>query len=183
MSLRISSRAVSVFLAGLAGSCLVGLAAYGAEILNPHLAVFQFVTSGAIGGALAAAIAGNRRDAVWAVAGLSLVIFVACTRPGTGALIFRDLLYIPTLVASVWLSWVAVSKFPFALVGRVLVWGVAFALCHFAMFGMLTVVNGVVFDPRIAYAATRIGGLVGLGVGLGIYIAGHVGLAELESVR
>jgi len=77
MPFRISSRAVSIFLAALVGSCLVGLAANGTDILNPRMAAFQFVTSGAIAGALVAAMAGDHRKAVWVVTGLSLLSFVA----------------------------------------------------------------------------------------------------------
>ena len=171
MPFRISSRAVSIFLSALVCSCLVGLVAYGTDILDPRMTAFQFVASGAIAGALAAAVAGEHRKAVWVVGGLSLLSFVAITRPDTAAFLFRDLMYVPTLVASVWLSWGAASRVPHSGLSRVLAWVVVFSLCHLAAFVILTVANGSAFDLQVAYAATRVGGLVGLGVGLGVYFA------------
>jgi len=85
----------------------------------------------------------------------------------------RDLMYVPTLVASVWLSREAASRVPRSGIGGVLVWGVMFSLCHFAAFVILTVANGPAFDLQVAYLATRIGGLVGLGVGVGVYFTGR----------
>ena len=105
------------------------------------------------------------------VGGLSLLSFVAITRPDMAALLFRDLMYVPTLVASVWLSWGAASRVPHSGLSRVLAWVVVFSLCHLAAFVILTVANGSAFDLQVAYAATRVGGLVGLGVGLGVYFA------------
>ena len=175
MSLRISGRPALVVFAAFLGSCLIGFVAHGADILDPRMASFQFVTSGAIAGALATAFAFDRRKAVGLIASVALFVFLAAMRPDTGARVLRDLVYIPTLVASVWLSWVVGSKVSMARFGRVLVWGIAFALCHFAMFGILTAANGAAFDARLAYATTRIGGLVGVGVGLGVLLAGWRG--------
>ena len=173
---------VLVFLGGLVGSCIVGAAVYGADIFNPRLAVFQFVTSGAISGALAAAASSERRNVRWVIAALALVLFLAATRPNTGALLLRDLVYIPTLVASVWLAGVVCTRVPSSYVGRVVAWGIVFAACHFAMFGILTVANGAAFNSQIGYASARIGGLVGIGVGLGVIVLTRLGSVAEKSV-
>ena len=179
----ISKRSISVFLAGLVGSCIVGFAAYGADIFNLHSMAFQFVSSGAVASALAAAVAVECRNAMWAIAGLSLLLFLAATRPSTGALLLRDLVYLPTLVAAVWLSGVVSDQLPSPRVGQVFAWGMVFAACHFAAFCVLTVANGSSFNPQMAYAAARIGGLVGVGVGLGIFFAGSQKFAAVQSAH
>ena len=183
MSQYISKRSVLVFLAGLVGSCLVGFAVYGAEILNSHSMAFQIVSSGAVASALAAAVAAERRNAMWTIAGFSLVLFLAATRPNTGALLLRDLVYLPTLVAAVWLSGVVSSKVPSPRFGQVVLWGMVFTACHFAAFCVLTAANGASFNFQMAYAAARIGGLVGVGVGLGVFLAGSLRPVAVHSAQ
>jgi len=183
MILHSPSRAGALLLSGFFGSCLVGFVTYGGEILNPQMAAFQFVTSGLISSALAVAVVADRRRALWVVAGVALVVFLAAMRPTTGVLLLRDLIYIPTLVASVWLSLAVGPKLVFTRVGRVLAWGIVFALCHFAEFGILTFASGEAFNWQVAYAATRVGGLVGVGVGLGVILAAPRGCTAVRSAH
>jgi hypothetical protein len=159
--------AVVVAVAGFACVVLLGAVLFGADILNPRLVVFQFLASGAVASALAGAWAANSKRAVVQIGAFALIAFVVATRPDTAALVFRAFAYVLTLVASVALAWTANSRLQVGVVGRALAWAVAFALCHVAAFGALTLANGVPFNPRLAFVVMQSGGLVGLGVGLG----------------
>ncbi len=178
MRSQVFRQAIAVFLACFVGSCLVGLAVHGTDIFNPQLVVFQFIGSGAIAGVLAAAFVFQRARFVGLVAVVVLVLFLAATRPGTSARLLRDLVYIPTLLASVCLSLRLCAVAPWPRIGGFVFWGVSFAACHIAMFGILTLANGLVFDLEPAIMAARIGGLVGVGVGVGHQVAGRLGIAS-----
>ena len=163
--------ALLVCLAGFIGSCLVGFAVYGSDVLDPMSAAFQFVTSGAISGALCAALVSRSRKALEAVALVAVVVFLGAMRPSTGARILRDLVYVPTLAVSCWLAWRASARMGVIRYVHILVWGIVFALSHAAIFSMLTAANQVPFQAQGVMEAARIGGLVGIGVGLGVVVA------------
>ena len=165
------ARSATIFAAGLAGSVAVGLAAAGTRIFDPHLAAFQFVVSGAVAAALAAAFASDRARLVAGVAGAACAVLLALGRPDTPALLLRDLLWVPTLAASVWLARRLERAVGWPPAGRFVYWGVAFAACHLAAFGLLSLANGVPLARGPAFAVVRIGGLIGAGVGFGGEIA------------
>ena len=183
MPSKIFWQAIAVFLACFIGSCLVGLAVYGADIFSPGLVTFQFVGSGAIAGALAAAFVFQRAWLVGLVAAVVLLLFVAATRPGTSAQVLRDFVYVPTLLASVYLSLRLCAVAPMPRFGGFVFWGVSFAACHIAMFGILALASGQVFSLEVAVMAARIGGLVGVGVGVGRQVAGLLGITNPAPVH
>ena len=172
MSSLLSKRAVEIFGACFLGSCLVGFVVFGTKIFNPQLVVFQFVASGAIAGALTAAFSVSRNRAFLLVSVFVMVLLMLIKRPDTGPLILRDLLYVPTLVASVWLAGIFPVQSGWSRIVAVLFWWLAFGACHLAVYGVLSVANGIPIGFDSVQIAFGIGGLVGLGAGLGVHLSG-----------
>jgi hypothetical protein len=168
----------AVVVACFIGSCLVGALTHGPAIFIPRLTYFQFVASGAIVGALAAAPLLGGQRAVGSVAVLSLMVMLASDRPLTASLILRDVVYVVTLVVAVWLSPRASEALARPRWGRLVVWGAVFGVCHLASFSLLTLANFAPFNWRLAATATEVGALVGVGAGLGIELLGRTRLGR-----
>ena len=178
MTKKFSVRAFYIIILGFLGSCMIGYLAHGPEIFNPRLVSFQFVISGAISSVLVAVWASGRPLAVVGVAVGLIALFLAVSQPATGARVLRDLTYLPTLVASVWLARFSCSKVKTPTAILVLFWGISFAVCHLAVLGFLSISNGVPFSFEQAQISGSVGGLVGVGVGLGVYIASRLRYSE-----
>lgn len=158
--------AVSFLLCAL-GSVLVGLLVYGQAIFDTGLVYFQFVAAGILCGSfvVSAKIAGPKSVILVGMAAYGVVL--AYNGSSTGIRFFRDAVWVSGLALAVVLGLWNSRFLPRLIIGKFVVWSATFGIVHLCMFTLLSFVNGGSFDQSMALTATRLGALIGAGVGLG----------------
>lgn len=163
--------AALLFASCFLGSVLMGLAFYGRVVFDAHLAYFQFVAAGAMGGGLTVAAAGCKSRSMIIAAMLAFAALLAWDSPKSWNLLLRDAVWVLVLVLAVRIGVWNSRVLPRLVFGKFVLWAAVFGALHMGMFAILTLANGISFASDSAMLAGRLGALVGAGLGLGYEVA------------
>lgn len=159
------------FFSCLAGSVAAGVLAYGGRVFEPALPHFQFVASGAIGGALV--VAERARSARGSL--LAGVASFACMSALVGStdpyILARNAAWIAGLLLAVRASLRLDRLLPRVAVGKFASWSVVFGLFHAALYLVPSLVRSGSVDAGAMLLQATIGALIGAGIGLGHELA------------
>ena len=166
ISAKRSQAALTILLCALV-SVIIGLMVYGDQIFNRQTSLFQFVSTGAACGVFVAAFRHYGTKAGLLAVPVVFLAFLAVTKSSSLTLVFRDVVGVVGWCAAAKIGLVSSGWYPRLVVGKFILWAAAFAFVHLCMFAMLSIVNSVPIDQHYALFVTKLGALIGAGVGLG----------------
>ncbi len=176
---------VVVFFAALICYNILGFSFLIPEKIHSNLAIAQFIATGAISSACAAALTVARKRGFFIVSIVSFFVLILITKPRSLSLFAMDLGLAIIPVISAWFGWYLSSKLSFGVLKCTLAWGVAFALVHMMSFVFIASANGLQVSSTGVTAALEIGAILGLGIGLGVSVSQRliVNLAGMLDVQ
>ena len=165
------SQAVLTILLCALVSVLIGLAVYGARIFNHHTGLFQFVCTGVASGVFVAAFRYYGARVGLLAVPVVLVAFLALTKSSTSMFVLRDVVSVVGWCAAAKICLVSSGWYPRLVVGKFILWAAVFGFVYLCVFAILILANSVPFDPQMASTVTKLGALIGAGVGLGFELS------------